>query len=491
MDLSKLSTDDLMALKAGDLAKVSTEGLQALRTAHVSQEIDNDPISRGARDFAKDMPVVEQFNAGMGKAFADIGRGAAQMVNAGPSADEVSEQRKLDAPLMRTAAGVTGNVAGNVTALAPAALIPGANTVAGAAALGAASGAIQPTEGTGERLKNMAVGGAIGGGAQWLGSEGARMLGNRAAEKDAIAAATQSRNAVRDATLKQAQEAGYVVPPSAVRNSFWGRRMESVAGKAAIGQEAAARNQAVTNNLAAKELGLPANTPITEEVLDQVRNQASQPYRDVSSLMGRDLLEDLKNARFDAKAQWKFYERSADPKALTAAKAATQKAEQIETAMESFARAAGKSDLVEQLREARATIAKTYDIERALNDATGDVSARVISRRPNVSGGLATAGDFYKAFPAYARDGARIPTPGVSKSEALTAAALGTVGGPAAAALPFISTPVRSALLSGPAQRAMASPSYEKALTVNPDDLALMARALALPGAASYAGAER
>jgi len=31
MDLSKLSTEDLMALKSGDLSKVSTEGLMALK----------------------------------------------------------------------------------------------------------------------------------------------------------------------------------------------------------------------------------------------------------------------------------------------------------------------------------------------------------------------------------------------------------------------------------------------------------------------------
>lgn len=494
-DLSKLSTEDLLALKAGDLARVSTPGLQALRTAQVAEQIDNDPISTGARNFAKDMPAGQQFAAGAGKALIDISRGAAQMVGAGPTAEETAEQRKTDAPLMDTGAGVAGNVVGNVLALAPAALIPGANTVAGAAVLGAGIGALQPTQGPGERLKNMATGGAIGGGAQWLGTTGARMLGHRAAERNAATAAAQQQNAVRDTTLEAGQAAGYVVPPSAVNPSFWNKRAESIAGKAAVGQEAAGRNQTVTNRLASEALGLPPATPITEQVLEQVRNAAAQPYRDVSKLMGVDLLEQLKQARFEAKAQWKFYERSANPEALTAAKALTHQADQLEQAMEAFARAAGKPELVASLREARTLIAKTYDVERALNTATGDVSARVLSNRPNVTGPLATAGEFYKAFPSYARDGAKIPTPGVSKAEALASLAFGMGGagiaGPAgvvAGALPLASGPVRSMVLSKPYQRAMAAPAYGKALNISPEDMALMARSLALPAAASHAG---
>lgn len=491
MDLSKFSTADLQALKAGDLAKVSTDGLKALRTAQVAESIDNDPISRGARNFADEMPFTDQFAAGMGKAFADVGRGAAQMVGAGPSSDEVREQRKRDEPLMRTAGGVAGNVGGNVVTMAPLAVVPGANTVAAAGALGLTAAALQPTETTGERLKNMGGGFLLGAGTQFLGNMGASNLQARAQAKNAAADAAESRNAVRDSTLKAAQEEGFVVPPSAVKQSGLVRRLESVAGKAAIGQEAAVRNQAVTNKLAARELGIPENTPITEQVLEQVRDQAAGPYREVSKLMGRDLLEDLKNARFDAKAQWNFYNRSADPNALKAAKAADVKADQIETAMESFARAAGKSDLVDALRDARATIAKTYDIERALNDATGDVSMRVLAKRPYLTGPLETAANFYKAFPQYGRDAVRVPTPGVSKSEALAAAALGSVGGPFAAALPFASGPVRSMLLSPAAQRTLANPSYARAMTVDPEKLTAVARALALPAAATFAGAER
>lgn len=517
MDLSKFSTADLQALKAGDLAKVSPDGLKALRTAQVAESIDNDPISRGARNFADEMPFTDQFAAGMGKAFADVGRGAAQMVGAGPSSDEVREQRKRDEPLMRTAGGVAGNVGGNVVTMAPLAVVPGANTVAAAGALGLTAAALQPTETTGERLKNMGVGFGLGAGTQFLGNMAASNLQARAQAKNAAADAAESRNAVRDRTLKAAQDEGFVVPPSAVKQSGLVRRLESVAGKAAIGQEAAVRNQAVTNKLAARELGIPENTPITEDVLNAFRDRIAAPYREVAGLagdqrtygglrvgdqvisdtrqvsrnVGKDLLGELKDARFEANAQWKFYDRSADPNALKAAEAASARAAEIETTLEGIAQAAGKPELVQQLRDARTAIAKSFDIERALNDATGDVSARVLSKRPYLTGPLETAANFYKAFPNYARDGARIPTPGVSKTEALAAAALGSVGGPFAAGLPFVSGPVRSMLLSPSAQRTLATPNYSRAMTVDPEKLTAVARALALPAAATFAGAER
>lgn len=109
---------------------------------------------------------AQQFTEGMGKAMTDLGRGAAQMVNLGPSAAETRETKRLDAPLMKTTGGVSGNIAGNVAMLAPLAVVPGANTVAGAGTLGALTGALQPTENVGERLANMGVGGGTGSGVQ-------------------------------------------------------------------------------------------------------------------------------------------------------------------------------------------------------------------------------------------------------------------------------------------------------------------------------------
>ena len=117
-------------------------------------------------DPTEGMGQMQRFNAGVGKAFVDLGRGAAQLVGMGPSGEETAEQKALDAPLLKTGAGLAGNLTGAIGLAAPLAVLPGANTVAGSAAIGATMGALSPAESVGERVKNMGVGGALGGGVQ-------------------------------------------------------------------------------------------------------------------------------------------------------------------------------------------------------------------------------------------------------------------------------------------------------------------------------------
>lgn len=107
------------------------------------------------------MSGLDKFRAGMGKAFADTARGIGQYIGAVDRAD-VAESRKLDAALMNTGAGMAGNITGNLAALAPTALIPGAATLRGAALIGGATGALQPSTSTGETLANTVSGGLAG-----------------------------------------------------------------------------------------------------------------------------------------------------------------------------------------------------------------------------------------------------------------------------------------------------------------------------------------
>ena len=95
------------------------------------------------------MGFLDKFNSGMGKAFTDLGRGTAQLFGKGPTAEETQETRRLDAPLMNTGGGMAGNIAGNIAALAPLAVVPGGATVAGAGAMGLLAGGLQPTESAG------------------------------------------------------------------------------------------------------------------------------------------------------------------------------------------------------------------------------------------------------------------------------------------------------------------------------------------------------
>ncbi len=108
------------------------------------------------------MSGPEKFNGAYGKAFYDIWQGCAQMVGSGESGQQTAYRKSLDAPLMATGPGLGGNVMGNVMAFAPLAAVPGANTIAGSGVIGATMAALQPYGSPIERIKNSALGGALG-----------------------------------------------------------------------------------------------------------------------------------------------------------------------------------------------------------------------------------------------------------------------------------------------------------------------------------------
>ena len=157
MDLSKLSDADLVALHRGDLSKVSDVGLRMLTNSAAPEA----PAPAMNVDPTEGMSTFEKLAAGAGKAVYDIGRGAGQMLGL-VSDKDVAKARELDAPLMKTGAGMAGNIGGNILASLPALAIPGAQGVAGAALTGAGMAALQPTTADESRLKNMALGGAMG-----------------------------------------------------------------------------------------------------------------------------------------------------------------------------------------------------------------------------------------------------------------------------------------------------------------------------------------
>jgi hypothetical protein len=179
MDLSKLSDDDLMALRSGDLSRVSDAGLMALRggapqAAPRPKATDTGGTLQFATPFGRIdtgvglSPGTTNFLAGMGKGFTDVARGVGQMARV-VSRDDIRRARELDEELMQTGAGQVGNIVGTAASLAPLAFVPGANTYAGAAAIGAGSGLAAPSASTGETIANTAIGGAAGTAAQLAG----------------------------------------------------------------------------------------------------------------------------------------------------------------------------------------------------------------------------------------------------------------------------------------------------------------------------------
>jgi hypothetical protein len=126
--------------------------------------------STPALDPTEGMSGVDKFRAGMGKAFADIGLGAGQLIPVVRNGHldtlvtraDVADARKLDAPLMQTGAAKWGNLAGSLALGAPAMFVPGANTIGGSAAIGAAYGLLAPSTSTGETMHNVGWGAGAG-----------------------------------------------------------------------------------------------------------------------------------------------------------------------------------------------------------------------------------------------------------------------------------------------------------------------------------------
>lgn len=443
-----------------DVAPDSPDIKQRVEMARASQRqfpvaVGNEGFKKAVSDEYKGKNWADRQLIGAGTALSNVIEGGKQIFGGG-------DKHTIEANRVIASENPGAALAGNVAMFAPTAMIPGANTYTGAGLAGGVMGALQPTVGGESRALNTAVGVGAGVAGQGVANRVGQAIANRTTQ----GAADRARNTVRDATLREAQAEGYVVPKSAVNPGFLNNRLESIAGKAALGQEAASRNQGVTNQLARRAIGLPDDAPLSMQTLEAVRHQAAQPYREIAAMSpgAARSLEQLKEARFNATNHFNFFNRSGDPAALQAARGFQHTAEQLESNFERMAQTTNNPNLVQQLREARTLIARTYDVERALNLGSGDVSARSLGRsldrgRP-LTGELATAARFAEGFPAYAREGASIPTPGVSKSEALTSTLLGVggygMGGPAGAALaalPLASVPVRSGLLSPAYQR--------------------------------------
>lgn len=472
---------------------------------------------------------------GAGKAIVDMGRGARQIyakaadavaprapglgdlvTGKDPSRSaavqaEIDESRKRDAPLMDTAGGVVGNVAGNV---APALLLPGGGTYLGAAGAGAALGAVQPTA-TGEsRLLNTAVGAGAGAAGKYIGGKVADALTSRVGNKVAALNTEETQNLGKDTARVAGQQAGYVVPPTQANSgSAWNQLLESFSGKVKTGQAASVKNQEVTNRLAKAAVGLPDDQPLSREALDTVRAQAGQAYKaiedlpsinwdhkferavdglsrnkmggatsnpadaEISTLIqelnsagrwtGSGLIADIKNLREMAKANFNAAARSGgDVGKSSLAKAQMKSADILEDLAErNLFQNGAPTNLIENLREARQLIAKTYTIEGALegqNVVAQKLAARITKGKP-MMGELETIGKFAQQF----KDATKLPTErgassliGSPLDWAGSAALSGVTGSPALMALVGARPAARSLILSGPYQRAMTAPDY-------------------------------
>lgn len=105
--------------------------------------------------------------------------------------------------------------------------------------------------------------------------------GNAAAMAPSTLSAAQTRAQMLANTLRNSQAEGYVVPRATTNPTTANRLVEMLGGKVGTAQEASVRNQATTNKLAARSLGLSEDAPITLDSLNAVRAEAGKAYDQV------------------------------------------------------------------------------------------------------------------------------------------------------------------------------------------------------------------
>lgn len=433
--------------------------------------------------------------AAYGKAGADIARGIGQGLGL-ISREDIAETRRRDEPLMRSGAGMVGNIAGNIAPLALTAAIPGATTLRGAAAIGAGIGAISPSASTGETALNVLGGAALGAGGQAVAGRLARSLRGRAPMGE---------------PATEAIEAGFTIPPSQIPGAgMIPRAAEGFAGKLQTAQAASAKNQPVANRLAREALGLPEDAPLDLAALNRIRKDAGQAYAEVKRVgamaaddeyltelsrigekyrgaevdfpgLGKtpisDVIESLKRPQFSSsgavdaiailrdKADVAF--RGGDKGLAKAFREASKAMEDvIERNLASIASETGPMartapELLRRFRAGRELIAKTYSVEKALNETTGNVSlqalANELKKGKPLTGPLRQAAAFGRAFPRAAQRTEQIGSqPGVSPLDYAAGGLMSAASGNYGLMGTVLGRPaVRAGLLSGPAQRAV------------------------------------
>jgi hypothetical protein len=359
------------------------------------------------------------------------------------------------------------------------------------------------------------------------GVVGAGMV--KALDSGAIPRAVAERaklGSVRNKVVTDATDRGFVVEPAGERPSAMNNTLQSLAGKAATHQEASVINSEIRNKLVREDLGLPPGAPLTPQTLEGIRTKAAEPYkvlesiseqakanlatlkknkltisdphelavasadpdmvREVSDLAvkaGADV-QALKKARIEQRQAWDRYKDSrGDPKFYDAAKAAEDAVDAIENNILEASKKLGIPGLPEQLTQSRRLIAKTHEVQYSLND-DGYVSGKDLAKRFNqgakLDGNLELIAKFTNSVPRVNTDRSMIPPPSVDKLKGYAAMTMALGGGSAMGprglalgALPYTDTAIRKVLLSGPYQRAFATPYYGPNI---PDYIAGLAR---------------
>lgn len=251
----------------------------------------------------------------------------------------------------------------------------------------------------------------------------------------------QIQNFNKDKLLKEAQKEGYIALPSDVGAGKGAKALETISGKFKSEELASSKNQSIANNLTRKYLGLPESAPLNIDTLDNIRSSASPAYEALkgtgiinlgeknplsnivenvqytkggrNALMGEvkpnyaidasDAVEQIKQLRATGDAYYKSGTSPLKPSPtdLALGKQYINEANKLENILESHVNKIGQPELVQNLRNARKEIAKTYTVQNALvseNVIDYRKIGKMIDKKP-ITGELALAGKFAKEFP--------------------------------------------------------------------------------------------
>src|SRR3990172_1444407 len=351
------------------------------------------------------------------------------------------------------------------------------------------------------------------------------------AQAEQQAARVAAARAKRIEGLRAAKEAGYAVSPNEAQAGAIGRTVESLAGEPKATKLLSRRNQELTNRLAAKDVGLPEDMPISREALQKVRSEAGQDYETVKGIGRiksdpqykadlakinqsyetsaadfahrgespiRKTMEGLKIDEFNATSaveEVKLLRSDAD-------KAFRQGDQSLGRALRSAAQAIDDQlartvvdratvgqiapDAAERYLNARKRIAKSHMAEDALNEATGNIDASLYAKafesgKP-LSGPSAIIGRVAAQFPKSTRlaeklgaTGGTIFDIGLGLGAGGIGLGAGAVPGAGAAAAGMLARPAGRALLASKlGQRLLVRPGKALPSWVKPVDIATM-----------------
>jgi len=299
---------------------------------------------------------------------------------------------------------------------------------------------------------------------------------------------------------------GATLPPTQVNPTLLNRALEGFSGKQQTGQVASIKNQEVVNAQARKALNLPEDTVITPKVLQDYRNVKGQAYdalksnnayytdkqfitdvnkrtselqklantTDVSaelnvlnglkqmSFDGDGLVEQMKRLRYDGERN----SMSADPKNAALGKAQKFAAKQLEDLAERNLQNFNQPDVMDNFKQARQDIAKSYTIEKSLNAVTGNVSGAELGQRAAagkiVPGELQALADAAAAYPTAFQNTSRIGSvPGISPLDAGAATLAAASSGNASLLGTVMGRPVVRAGITSPMYQRNMLPSSQ------------------------------